>query len=79
MGMAFWIRRFIVIFAMAFVVIGAGQLLRNHTASHSATQALIWAAVSTSIFIASRIHQSRKRRHCALCRDTPGMCPALRR
>lgn len=73
MSMAFWIRRFAVVFAGAFVVIGTGQLLKGHTAWHSASQGLVWAAVSASIFIAARLYQSRKGRHCALCRDMPEM------
>lgn len=73
MGMAFWVRRFVVVFAGAFVVIAAGQLLKDHTAGHSAREGLVWAAVSTSIFIAARLHQSRQGRHCTLCRDTPEM------
>lgn len=73
MGMSFWVRRFLVVFVGAFVVIGAGQLLKGHTAGHAATQGLVWAAVSASFFIAARMYQSRKGRHCALCRDIPRM------
>lgn len=78
MGMAFWIRRFAVVFAVAFVLIAAAQLLRGHPAAHAATHGLVWAAVSTAIFIASRIYQSRQGRHCALCRDTPDGGPPPR-
>lgn len=78
MGMAFWIRRFVVVLVGAFVVIAAGQLLRGHTPEQAATQGLVWAAVSTAVFIAARIHQSRQGRHCALCRDTPEMRRAPR-
>ena len=71
MGMAFWVRRFAVVFAAAFVLVAAAQLLRGHPTAVAASQGLVWTAVSTSIFIASRIHQSRQGRHCALCNDTP--------
>ena len=71
MGMAFWVRRFIVVFAAAFAVIAAAQLLQGHAAGHACREAFVWAAIATSVFLAARMHQSRKRRHCALCRDTP--------
>jgi len=73
MGIAFWIRRFAVVFAGAFVVIAAAQLLKGRTAMHAATEGLVWAAVAASIFVAARLIQSRRGRHCALCRDTPQM------
>lgn len=73
MGTTFWVRRFIVVFIGAFAVIAAAQLLNGPTALHAVTEALVWAAISSGIFIASRIYQSRKGKHCALCRDTPEM------
>ena len=73
MGGSFWIRRFLLIFVMAFVVLAATQLVQGRTLDDSLTHALLWAAVSTTVFTGSRIYQSRKGRHCALCRDTPEM------
>lgn len=73
MGIAFWIRRFLVVFAGAFVAIAAMQLLKGRTAVHAATEGLIWATVSAAVFVAARMLQSRRGRHCALCRDTPEM------
>lgn len=73
MGIAFWIRRFAWVYAMAFVVIGASQwLLRGRTPADAATQAAIWALVATTLFVATRLHHSSRGRHCVLCRDTPG-------
>jgi len=73
MGAVFWIRRFIVVFAGAFLVIAGVQLLKGHTLAYSGTQGAIWAIVSATVFIAARINQSRRGQHCAICRDTPEM------
>lgn len=73
MGTLFWLRRYAVVFAAAFVVIGAGQLLKGHAAGYAASQAVLWAAMSASVFLATRLVQSHRGRHCTLCRDTPAM------
>jgi hypothetical protein len=72
-GNLFWIRRYLTVFVIAFTVIAVAQLLKGHTDRYAASQGLIWATVSASIFTGSRIWQSRRGRHCALCRDTPEM------
>ena len=73
MGTAFWIKRYLVVQAGAFAIICAAQLLKGHDLEYSATQGAIWGVISSVIFIAVRIHKSRKKQHCALCRDTPEM------
>jgi hypothetical protein len=73
MGTSFWIRRFLVVLAGAFAVIFAAQLLKGHAPAAAATMAAGWALLAASVFTASRIHQSRRGQHCALCRDTPEM------
>ena len=71
MGTPFWIRRFLFVFGIAFSIIGAAQLVQGESLNYAAIQALLWAAISASIFTGSRIYQSRKGRHCALCQDIP--------
>lgn len=71
MGTAFWIRRFLLVFAGSFVVIAATQLLKGHEVGFATSQALGWAAVAAAIFTISRIYQSRRGQHCAVCKDTP--------
>lgn len=78
MGAVFWIRRCLLVFAGAFVVIAAAQLLKGHALTDAATQGSIWAAISATVFtgarlVQSRLVQSRQGQHCALCRDTPEM------
>jgi hypothetical protein len=73
MGTAFWVRRFLFVFAIAVCVISVAQFLKGHDLRYSLTQGLIWAAISASIFTGARIYQSSKGVHCAICRDTPEM------
>jgi len=73
LGTVFWIRRFLTVFAIAFVVIGGAQLLRGHTFSYSLTEGLIWSTVSTIIFTGARMYHSYKGHHCAMCVDTAEM------
>ena len=73
MGAMFWIRRFLLVFGGALVVIVGAQLLKGHTIAYAALQGLLWAAISATVFTGARIFQSRQGRHCALCRDTPEM------
>jgi hypothetical protein len=73
MGTEFWVRRFFLVFVVAACIIACAQLLRGHDLAYSLTQGLLWTAISASVFTASRIYQSSKGVHCAICRDTPEM------
>lgn len=73
MGIGFWIRRFLTVLAGAFAVICAAQLLKGHGLMYSASQGLFWAIVAAAVFTGSRIYQSRRGQHCAICKDTPEM------
>jgi len=72
MGVMFWLRRFFVVFCIAFALILSAHLLRGHELKFSLSESLLWAMISANIFTASRIYQSRKGVHCALCNDIPG-------
>lgn len=71
MGAAFWIRRFFLVWTGAFIVIAGVQALKGHDLTYSGIQGLIWATAAAGIFIGSRIYQSRRGVHCAICKDTP--------
>lgn len=73
MGRAFWIRRFLTVFAGAFVVIAAAELLKGRVIEDAASHALLWAAAAATVFTASRLYQSRRGQYCAICKDTPEM------
>jgi hypothetical protein len=71
MGTMFWIRRYALVFAIAFVVIAGAHLLRGRSFESSLVEAVIWSAISAGIFVGARIYQSRKGVHCAMCNDIP--------
>lgn len=71
MGIAFWIRRFILVFALVFTVLSCVHLLRGHEFIFTLKQSLLWGIIASNIFIASRVYNSRRGRHCGLCNDTP--------
>ncbi len=72
MGVMFWLGRFLLVFSIAFAVIVSAHLLRGHELMFSLSESLLWAMISANIFTASRIYQSRKGVHCALCDDISG-------
>ena len=75
MGTAFWIRRFLLVFAGALVIISSAQLAKGNTLEYAMTEGLLWAAITAALFTGARIYKSRKGQHCAICADTPEMRP----
>lgn len=73
MGTVFWIKRFITVFAGAFAIICLAQLRKGHDWPYAISEAAMWSAIATAVFIGARLWQSRKGKHCALCKDTPEM------
>lgn len=71
MGIGFWLRRYAFVFALAFAVIAAAQLLRGRELELALQHALLWAAMSAGVFLATRLYYSSRGVPCALCRDTP--------
>ncbi len=71
MGIVFWLRRFLWVFCIAFVVLVSVHLLRGQAPVYSLKESLLWAMISTCVFIATRIYRSRKGQHCVLCNDVP--------
>ena len=55
MGPVFWLRRFLLVFVGAAVVIAAAQLVQGHALADSIAHGLLWALLSTSVFIGARI------------------------
>jgi len=73
MGTAFWIRRFFTVFVLVGVIVALAQWAKGHTVQYAATQAAIWGCISATVFTVARIYQSRRKQHCAICKDTPEM------
>lgn len=71
MGITFWIKRFLVVAACAFVVIGSAQVFRGRELDDAALHGAMWAVISAAVFTVARFVQSRRGQHCAICKDTP--------
>lgn len=63
---AYWIRRFLLAYLAALVIIAGGQLLRGRPFDYAIGHGLLWALVTAGIYTAALAH---RRRRCALCRD----------
>ncbi len=79
MGTTFWIKRFFVVLAAAFVIISVVQAFKGHELAYSVTHGAIWGVLSTTVFTVARFFQARRGQHCALCKDTPEMRQASER
>ena len=73
MGANFWVKRFLVVLAGGFAITCAAQLLKGHDVGYAVVQGALWGAIAASVFTISRLYQSSKGRHCAICKDTPAM------
>jgi len=72
-GAAFWIRRFFTVLALVGVIVALAQWAKGHTPQYAITQGAIWGCISAAVFTVARIYQSRRKQHCAICKDTPEM------
>ena len=73
MGLAFWIRRTLTVFALVAAVLFVVRLLRGDAAAAAAEYGALWGALTAGVFTAARVVQSRRGQHCAICQDTPEM------
>jgi hypothetical protein len=67
MNILLWVRRFAIVFVVAFVVITGSQLLRGRAVEFALFHGSLWSAISTAVFLAAQAHRERKRQRCAVC------------
>ena len=79
MGTTFWIRRFFTVLVLAGVIIALAQWMKGHTLQYASAQGAIWGFIAAVVFTGARIYQSRRKQHCAICKDTPEMAESERR
>jgi hypothetical protein len=79
MGRTFWIKRFAAATALIFGALMLVELLKGHPPAAALTFSATWSVISGVVFTGARIYQSRRGRHCAICRDTPDAGPATNR
>ena len=70
---SFWIKRYVIVFLGVFVVLFALGLLKERGLAVATRDSVLWAGITATIFIVTRIYRSRKGQACELCRDTPEM------
>ena len=73
MDVFFWLRRFVLMFCLAFAVILAAHFLGRYELKFSLSQSLLWGIITANIFIFTRHYRSGKARSGALCNDTPSI------
>jgi hypothetical protein len=50
MSLAFFVRRYLLVFAIAAVVIGIAQFLKGRTPDYSIREAIVWGAISALVY-----------------------------
>ena len=70
MGARFWVRRFCVVYAGIFAVLLLVERLKGHPWRGALAFSGLWALISASIFIGTRLYYSSKGEACPLCKDT---------
>lgn len=73
MGKAFWIHRFFFVWGLALVVIAMAQVLKGRELMFAVAEGARWGLLASIVFVAARVWQSRRKQHCAICRDTSEM------
>jgi hypothetical protein len=68
----FWVRRFLWMTGIVFMVLMAASLFRGREAERALSESFGWALVAAAVFTGWRYRQARKGVACALCKDTPG-------
>jgi uncharacterized membrane protein len=77
MGPSFWLRRYLLVFAAACVIIACAQALKGHDTGYAVTQGVVWGLVTAAVYLAALYYRIRKGQKCAVCDDprdvnTPG-------
>ena len=71
MSTQFWIKRFVLVFLGMMAVLLAVKLFRGSELEEAVRYSASWALIAATVFIGSRVRQSKKGQACALCNDTP--------
>ncbi|MCW5966842.1 MAG: hypothetical protein KIT83_22575 [Bryobacterales bacterium] len=66
MELRFWVPRLAAVFAIAFLIIAASQLLKGHSVEDAITHGLLWAAITSTIFNAGRFWNLSRCQRCAV-------------
>lgn len=67
---AFWIKRWLTVFAGVTVLLIAAGLLKERSWDAVWPEATFWALVASTLLIGTRYSRARRGIACAICRDT---------
>jgi hypothetical protein len=73
MKTSFWAKRFALTYLLVFFVLFATALLRERAPRRALAESLLWAGITSGIFIGTRAYHSGKGRQCTLCRSLSGL------
>lgn len=71
MGTRFWIRRFCVMLVGIFAVLLFVEWLKGHEWRAAIPFSGLWALITASVYIGTRLYHSSRGVACAICKDTP--------
>ena len=75
----FWTRRALTVFAIMLASLTVVELLKGHELLAGVQFALTWSAISTIIFMGTRMYYVSRGKNCPLCNDLPQEVPTERR
>jgi len=65
-------KRFAIVAAAVFVILFGVEQIKGHGTADSARFAGLWAGISATLFLVSRVYHERRGIACALCDDPLG-------
>ena len=71
MPLSFWIKRFLFIFSLVVASLLCVYLIRGKTVTTAVSEAVLWAAISATAVIVTRLVRLRRGEKCAMCQDSP--------
>jgi hypothetical protein len=67
----FWLKRGLFVLSATFVLLFVVEILKGHGLEPSAEFGIIWSAISTTIFLGTRIFYVSRGKNCPMCNDLP--------
>jgi hypothetical protein len=71
MRTTFWTKRFLLIAGSVFLILAAVNLIKGEEMLPALCDSGIWAVITSTIVVVTRIYRSGLRQACVICRDLP--------
>lgn len=72
MGVRFWVKRFFVVYAAAFLILAVSERMKGHGWRDGLVFSVLWGLITACVFIGTRLYYAGQGVACAICKDTPG-------